>query len=396
MNTKHSRNVRLQISSYLGVVLLVFFLCMMSISVKAQRIGIGLSNPMRKLSVNGSVMIDQNNTNPGTLDSAALIFGGNGSAGIAGKKTAGGNQEGLSFFTNGIAQMHISQGGNVSIGGLQNFNRFTVHNGNSYFDGNFQAAGLIGVGGSVDLSYRLRIYGDSRFGGDMHATGNVGFYGAHDPLYALRVWGLGTTRFDGTVHMINNLSIGGAPDNNYRLRVYDGNTRFGGDVHATGNAAIGGAVDNSFRLRVYDGNTRLGGDAEITGDITIGGNGAVRSNGSSPLNIGFVSKEINVFMPAKFSFVPSVAATGFPTNYSDMRLMTAQIETYDDNQVPVAAIKIITRSYNGGTNAYNFVLENGSNVAGTLHVKIYFAIIGREWQCLELDDNFFDTSNSIS
>src|SRR5215207_1422529 len=111
MSTKRCQDSSLQISFYLGIVLLLFFLSLVSISVKAQRIGIGLSNPMRKLSVNGSVMIDQNNTNNGTIDSAALVFGGNVSAGIASKKTAGGSQEGLSFFTNGIAQMHISQGG---------------------------------------------------------------------------------------------------------------------------------------------------------------------------------------------------------------------------------------------------------------------------------------------
>jgi len=82
----------------------ILFLSVVSaivISVQAQNVGIGTDAPQKKLTVNGSILLDQNNTNDGGIDSAALLFGTNGGVGIASKKTSTGWQNGLSFFTNG-------------------------------------------------------------------------------------------------------------------------------------------------------------------------------------------------------------------------------------------------------------------------------------------------------
>jgi hypothetical protein len=79
-------------------------------------IGIGTTLPSEKLSINGGVTIDHGNTNAGNTTNS-LRFGGAGSGeAIASKRTAGGNQFGLDFFTNSSARLSITNAGNVGIG----------------------------------------------------------------------------------------------------------------------------------------------------------------------------------------------------------------------------------------------------------------------------------------
>ncbi len=81
----------------------------------AGNVGIGTTSPQQNLSVNGGVNLDQANVNKGTVDSALTFGSGSGEA-IASKRTAGGNQFGLDFYTNFVNRMSITQGGNVGIG----------------------------------------------------------------------------------------------------------------------------------------------------------------------------------------------------------------------------------------------------------------------------------------
>lgn len=53
---------------------------------QAQSFGIGTATPIKKLSLTGSVMVDQNSHNNGLLDSAALVFGNAGRAGITSRQ----------------------------------------------------------------------------------------------------------------------------------------------------------------------------------------------------------------------------------------------------------------------------------------------------------------------
>ncbi|MEO6452500.1 MAG: tail fiber domain-containing protein, partial [Ginsengibacter sp.] len=85
-------------------------------------VGIGTSSPAFPLDVAGivsadsSVFVDANNTNSGTKI-GGLFFGGGGSGEvIASKRTAGGNQYGLDFYTSSNNRMSINSGGNVGIG----------------------------------------------------------------------------------------------------------------------------------------------------------------------------------------------------------------------------------------------------------------------------------------
>jgi trimeric autotransporter adhesin len=67
------------------------------------------------VAVRGSIGVDTAALNNGNLNNA-LLFGGWGGEGIGSKKTAGGNQNGLDFYTAFNNRMAITNGGNVGIG----------------------------------------------------------------------------------------------------------------------------------------------------------------------------------------------------------------------------------------------------------------------------------------
>lgn len=78
-------------------------------------VGIGVLVPGQQLSVATGMNIDENNSNSGTT-SNTLRFGSASGEAIGSKRTAGGNQNGLDFYTNFTTKMSISNAGNVGIG----------------------------------------------------------------------------------------------------------------------------------------------------------------------------------------------------------------------------------------------------------------------------------------
>jgi hypothetical protein len=83
---------------------------------RAGNVGIGTNSPQQNLSVFGAMNIDQAGLNSGTLNSNGLTFGSGSGEGIASKRTTGGNNCGLDFYTGGSNRMSISNSGNVGIG----------------------------------------------------------------------------------------------------------------------------------------------------------------------------------------------------------------------------------------------------------------------------------------
>jgi hypothetical protein len=79
------------------------------------KVGIGTTIPQQRLSVDSGMNIDQANVNNGAINSG-LTFGSNSGEGIASKRTTGGNQFGLDFYTSFSKRMSITQAGNVGIG----------------------------------------------------------------------------------------------------------------------------------------------------------------------------------------------------------------------------------------------------------------------------------------
>jgi hypothetical protein len=295
--------------------LALLFLVTIAGTAQAQNVGIGTNSPTKKLSVNGSIAVDHRSANNGSLDSAALVFGSSNQAGINSNKTGGGPQHGLDFWTGGSKRLSINQFGNVAI------NTFP------------------------DQVYRFKVDGFSRFSWNAYFDDEVHVYdqltapyasfgGAGDSNYVLRVYGNKGSRFGGNLETHGNMTIGGGIDNNYKLRVIGGNSRFGGDAQVTGNMAIGGDMDNNLRFRVYDGNSRFGGNVEVTGQInagsmsvdalSIGGKGAAKSDGPSPLRIGFASKYVDVTIPAGATQEYTVNITDFAGDNDDIRISVSQ------------------------------------------------------------------------
>lgn len=358
------------------------------ITLKAQNVGIGTSDPAKKLSVRGTIVVDHDNENSGSLDSASLLFGKNGLVGITSNKSIGLNSGGIDLWTAGARRFSINNNGNTGIGILAN-NNYRLHvngklnaTGNIITDDSLYVNGGIAVGTNSTEGYRLRVNGISRFLGNTYMDGSlrvsdhleadggaivlgilegyairanntlrVGDYaaigGLLDSNFRLRVYN-GPSRFGGSVEATGNMTIGGPLDDTYRLRVVGGNSRFGGDAQVTGRIAIGGEMDDNYRLRVYDGNSRFGGNAQVTGMLDVGGNinltgqlnagsvnttalaiggkGSVRSDGLSPLRIGFVSKYVDVTLPAGAIQEYTVNITDFAGDNDDVRVMVSQFQ----------------------------------------------------------------------
>lgn len=341
-------------------ILFAFVTFLITWCASGQNVGIGTNSPTKKLSVNGTIVVDHELANSGTLDSASLLFGANGGVGVTSNKNSSLiGYRGMDIWTNNIKRISISEAGNVGIGIAGPLHKLQVGGeivatdyvlagsslragslpfSNSYKlqvnGGNSLLGGKLYVGGTTASSEQLYVTGtggySARFtNGDVVVTDNLitgGNTTVNGSLTANTILSETTARING------NMSIGGALDNSYKLRVYDGNARIGGDFHATGNASIGGVVDNNWRLRVYDGNSRFGGDVQVTGaltaasgninnltagsmvidnTLTIGGKGSVRSNGPSSLKIHFMQ----VYVEFEFNGTGQLAV--FPVNLPD-------------------------------------------------------------------------------
>ncbi len=79
-------------------------------------VGLGTNAPQQQLSVAGGMNIDHGNTNTGDVTNS-FRFGSSSGEAIASKRTAGGNQFGLDFYTNSVSRMSINNAdGYVGIG----------------------------------------------------------------------------------------------------------------------------------------------------------------------------------------------------------------------------------------------------------------------------------------
>jgi hypothetical protein len=94
--------------------------------LKNGKVGIGVTDPHQMFSVLGSMNIDQADANSGTTANG-LFFGNFSAECIASKRTSGGNQYGLDFYTNSVNRISITHTGNIGIGTTSPGYKFTVN-----------------------------------------------------------------------------------------------------------------------------------------------------------------------------------------------------------------------------------------------------------------------------
>lgn len=128
----------------------------------AQNVGINTATPPKMLAVNGSVMVDPNNTNLGTLDSAALLFGTS-NVGIFSNKNVGVvNSNGLDFWTNNTRRMIIASNGLVGI-----------NLGNSSPTAFLDVSGSVRARSSLTVNSGLTVDNNASIGGNEIVNGNL-------------------------------------------------------------------------------------------------------------------------------------------------------------------------------------------------------------------------------
>ena len=264
----------------------------------------------------------------------------------------------------------------------------TRSTGNLSTDADFSVSGNAAIGGGVDPAYKLRVIGgDARIGGEFHATGNVGIGSLPDANYKLRVYG-GTSRFDAHLEVIGQMAIGGDIDPQYKLRVYGGDARIGGEFHATGNVGIGNTPDANYKLRVYGGNSRFDGNANVTGNLdagsvdvagalTIGGKGSVKSNGTSPLRIGFDQKSVNFFLANNDDGFVYTDITDFAGGNNDVRVLVSHFESDIAGSVPWSKIGITVTGVDAANDRCLLWFHNRSGVSGMVVGTVYLMTVAK-------------------
>ena len=133
-----------------------------SITVHAQKVGIGTNMPQNSLSVNNSLGLDQSDSMPGTFDSTHMLrFGSNSKEGMASRRTSGTGKNGLDFYTRGFNRMRIDSNGNVGIGTSSPQQLLDVNG--------YVRLGVVGVGKLNDGLYPFEVSGTGSFG-EVRAT----------------------------------------------------------------------------------------------------------------------------------------------------------------------------------------------------------------------------------
>jgi hypothetical protein len=231
----------------------------MGLYTTAQNVGIGTNNPLKLLSVNGSILVDQGNMNTGLLDSAALRFGTAANVGISSNQSgAGTNVNGLDIYTNNLKRITITSSGRIGINNTAPDYTFDV-NGTGRF-GFVYTSGLYSYA-NVQTQFDLIAEDDLRVDDDATIYGNLGVGASYNPSYKLMVEGNGlfTTNvgIDGTLRVDGTATIGGKITNEGKglMLSNSGTTLRGGFSSGSFNLSLtaGQAIDIIFCIPNFTG-----------------------------------------------------------------------------------------------------------------------------------------------
>lgn len=288
--------------------------------LQAQRVGIGTTSPISKLSIDSGLNIDQANVNGIALESA-LTFGNNKKVGIGSRRTAGANRAGLDFYTNGVRQVFIDSFGNVGIG-------------------------------VNDPSYRLHISGSAYMTDNAYVMGKLGI-GTASPEYAF-------DNVEGYNHMTYGLGIGTIPTSTYKLDVDGGSARFRQDLR------VDGILNPNNTLSI-------GNNAIIEGELLVKSNkGIVRSQSSEQLKVVRTS----ITLIGTLSAGGSVNSADFLFETFASTPMVFVGNLISSNSSAWANLEFVP--YNVGTNSCNFKVFNHGTTSVSLSATFALLIIGPE------------------
>jgi len=397
MGTKNIKRKNLPFS-YIKL-LIQFFIGCYAIQSTAQNVGIGTQTPFKKLSVNGTIVVDHNNTNSGSMDSAALWFGTAGGVGIASNKVGEGNTNDLTFFTANQNRMNISMNGNVGIG-IYNMGAFKFQvNGTSNFMDNIfingvlvaedaNVSGELILGTDAVIGENLNVGSDGIIGNNFRVNGRAGINGPTNANYGLyvnnsnsyfqgNITASGSASTSGSISTSSNLSAGnnltvgndGIIENNFRV-----NGRVG--INGATNAGYGLMVNNSNSY--FQGNITATGTINASGNLTVKGNGHVRSNGPSNLKIGFTSKSVNINIANGSNASVIANISEFTGDNDDVRVFVSQVVSDAGGVVLWPEVNITVMNVNSANGTCLLWLYNNSGVSGILKGTIYLTTISKD------------------
>jgi hypothetical protein len=299
--------------NFFAAVLALLFI----IPLKAQNVGIGISNPPELLSINGTTLIDASNENNGSfLSGKVLKFGTLGNSGIGSNKQSTPSRYGLDFFTKGLTRLSIDTNGNVGISSdpLAAF-KLTL-NGNGY-------AGALALGTTTPdfFNYRLDINGNAR------------------------------TRLDQYVNL--DLWV----DRNFDV---DGNSNLGGNLLLFGNLNA-------------QSDATISGNVAVAGNITTdNGKGLVRSASATQQVISYPVGSVS-FGNAGAGFTTDVTFAFSNVFAAAPRISLAQITTASGNferwMYTIHSIDLATRTF-----LVRFYTPNGTG--GATAMTLNFIAVG--------------------
>ncbi len=205
------------------------------------------------LTVGGGTIIDNGNTNTGTVANGFLAFGNASGEGIGSKRNAGGNQFGLDFYTQSTNRMAITNGGNIGVGTTSPGARLTI--------GDVSTPG-----------YKNFMVGDDSYFTDVDVVDFIGLYGnTNSDQGGLRLGSDGSYIYgDG-----GNIGIGTTTPS-AKLQI-NGST-------VVQNALV---VDNA------NGNTGTAASSLTFGNASGEGLGSRRNSGSNQYGLDFYTQSAN-------------------------------------------------------------------------------------------------------
>ena len=292
---------------------------------------------------NGTIGIDQSNLNNGTITSG-LSFGFQSGEGIAYKRTGGGNQFGLDFYSNFTNRMSITNGGKVgigttspqqmlSVGASVNIDQNNVNNGNLNSGLTFGSVSGEGIAS-------IRVGGANQYGLDFYAGGinrisianggNVGI-GTGSPTNKLHVYGGG-----GALMQVGS-SDGGEADINYGTSSgsWEVGTNLGGWSGAFNQFYIWDDNASSYALTVMQNGIGVGIN-------TSSPNAALDVNGTMIANqIG------NFYVNTSITYYPQIVGNTCYTNASYGTVPNKYCDMHATCSSGDTAIAVFTGTTNG-------------------------------------------------